>query len=95
MALPPTRILSWLQMVQEADPNFRQMSNRPMAYVFSNGRMFYDRLPLYGTPYITDDFGTVIVDDSGTKIRADDGTSTTGTSTGFVFGTGAFGIDSF
>ena len=96
-----TRILSWLQLVQEADPNYRQMSNRPMAYVFSNGRMFYDPVPLYGTPFITDDFGTNIVDDYGTKIQADtgyvaQGTGTgTSTTTGFPFGQGAFGVDSF
>lgn len=83
-------------MVAEADPNFRQLSNRPMAYVFSNGRMFYDPVPLYGQPFITDDFGTVMTDDFGTKIRADDGTATTtSTSSGFPFGSGAFGVDSF
>jgi hypothetical protein len=68
-----------------------------MSYVFSNGRMFYDPLPLYGTPFITDDFGTIMVDDFGNQMRGDDGTAGTSTSTGtgFPFGSGAFGVDSF
>lgn len=44
---PPTRILSWRQMVQEADPNFVRLSLQPWVYEFSNGRLFVDTLPTY------------------------------------------------
>lgn len=37
-----TRILSWLQMVLNADPGWQQESRRPRVYEFSNGRAFYD-----------------------------------------------------
>lgn len=46
-ALPPTRILSWLQQVIEADPNFRRDSLRPVVYEFSNGRKFVDDPNVY------------------------------------------------
>lgn len=41
------RILSWAQMVQEADPDWRQLSLRPWVYEFSNGRRFVESLPVY------------------------------------------------
>lgn len=38
---PPTRQISFLQLVQEADPNYQQGQQRPWIYEFSNGRLFY------------------------------------------------------
>lgn len=38
--LPPTRILSWLQQVKEADPRWVQGMFRPWTYEFSSGRRF-------------------------------------------------------
>lgn len=38
--LPPTRILSWQQQVQEADPKWQQGYYKPWWYEFSNGRRF-------------------------------------------------------
>jgi hypothetical protein len=67
----PSRILSWAQMVAEADPGFRRLSNQPWGYEFSNGRRFYDPVPLYGDKVIRDDFGNAIMDDSGDTIRSD------------------------
>lgn len=92
-APPATRILSWAQMCLEADPNFRQLSLRPWTYEFSNGRLFVESLPVYGSYGITDDFGNVITDDFGTPIQSD--SSTTPTTGGFPFGTGAFGVTGF
>jgi hypothetical protein len=46
---PPTRIISWRQMVLEADPGWTRASVQPVVYEFSNGRVFLDYLPLYGT----------------------------------------------
>jgi len=100
---PPTRTLSWLQMCLQADPDFRPLSLRPWIYEFSNGRLFIQPLPVYGTPYITDDYGNVITDDYGTPIQADSGQIQTGTGTatgtatqtGFPFGQGAFGTTPF
>ena len=43
----PTRLLSWQQMVQEADPNWNRLSLQPWVFEFSNGRLFVDWLPLY------------------------------------------------
>ena len=44
---PPTRTLSWLQLVQEADPAFQTLLQRPVIYEFSNGRKFVQPLPYY------------------------------------------------
>lgn len=44
---PPTRILSWNQVVREADPNFTRLSLQPWVYEYSNGRLFLDTLPTY------------------------------------------------
>lgn len=52
---PPTRILSWNQLVREADPNFTRLSLQPWTLEFSNGRLFIDSLPLYSTFSATDD----------------------------------------
>lgn len=38
---PPTRILSWQQSVQEADPNWLKNLIRPVIYIFSDGREFH------------------------------------------------------
>lgn len=38
--LPPTRIISWEQQVQELDPDYQQGLLRPWIYEFSNGRRF-------------------------------------------------------
>lgn len=43
----PSRVISWLQQVQEADPNYRQESLRPWVYEFSNGRRFVDDPEVY------------------------------------------------
>lgn len=37
---PPTRILSWMQEVLYADPQWAQLYRRPVVYEFSNGRTF-------------------------------------------------------
>lgn len=47
MTVPPTRILSWQQLVQEADPDFQRARLQPWVYSFSNGRLFYAPVPLY------------------------------------------------
>lgn len=94
-APPPTRILSWEQMCLEADPNFRQRSLRPWIYEFSNGRLFVESLPVYGSFGITDDFGTGIRDDSGTQIQSDSGGAAAPSGSGFPFGTGEFGTTGF
>lgn len=46
---PPTRILSMQQIVIEADPNWQRSYLRPWIYEISNGRLFYQQLPYYGT----------------------------------------------
>lgn len=47
---PPTRQLSWTQLVRDSDPNFTRLSLQPWCYEFSNGRLFVDTLPTY-TPF--------------------------------------------
>lgn len=65
---PPTRILSWSQMVREADPNFTRESLQPWVYQYSNSRRFLDTLPTY-TPFavtsIADNTGDPLLDDEG------------------------------
>jgi hypothetical protein len=39
-APPPTRILSWQQMVEENDPDYYKRLLRAITYEFSNGRRF-------------------------------------------------------
>lgn len=41
MSAPPTRILSWQQLVLEVDPNFARERQQPWIYRESNGRLFY------------------------------------------------------
>lgn len=51
MASPPSsRTLSWLQQVQEADPQWQKNYIRPVVYEFSNGRTFTWRPDQYTTP---------------------------------------------
>ncbi len=45
---PPTRILSFQQMVSEADPFYTIDKNRPWIYEFSNGRRFLQVPDPYG-----------------------------------------------
>lgn len=44
---PPTRLISWQQVVTEADPNYWAQKNRPWIYEMSNGRRFYASQPTY------------------------------------------------
>lgn len=97
---PPTRILSWLQMCMESDPDFRRLSLRPWTYEFSNGRLFIESIPVYGQTGLTDDFGQAITDDFGTQIQSDGGDNGVAPppsegGTGFPFGEGAFGQTGF
>lgn len=39
--LPPTRIISFQQVVLDADPDWQQKRIRPWIYEMSNGRLFY------------------------------------------------------
>lgn len=48
-SLPPTRIISFLQQVIEADPSFYEKQKKPVQYEFSSGRTFIAPFPLYGT----------------------------------------------
>lgn len=93
----PTRILSFAQLVLEADPGFRRASNQPWGYEFSNGRRFYDPVPLYGSAFMQDDSGIQMRDDSGTPMQSDGGAATTPETptTGFPFGEGTFGENTF
>jgi hypothetical protein len=47
MTVPPTRILSWQQLVLEADPGFERAKRQPWVYTFSNGRRFYSPVNPY------------------------------------------------
>jgi hypothetical protein len=49
---PPTRILSWSQIVRENDPNYTRLSLQPWTLEFSNGRLFVDPTPLYNYDFI-------------------------------------------
>lgn len=44
-------VRSWRQMVEDADPDYRKESLRPVVYKFSNGREFRQRLNPYDGPY--------------------------------------------
>lgn len=55
MPAPPTRILSWQQMVLEVDPTYQRNSLQPWVFEFSNGRLFVDWLPVYNNEGIVDD----------------------------------------
>lgn len=73
MAGPPTRILSWQQMVQEADPNWTRLLAQPVIYEFSNGRAFIQPVPAYGplptsSLFLTDGFGNILTDGFGNPL---------------------------
>lgn len=42
------RVLSWQQLVLEADPNWQRDNLQPWIYEFSNRRLFYATIPMYG-----------------------------------------------
>lgn len=68
---PPTRILSWRSLVQEADPSFQTLLNQPIQYEFSSGRCFVLGLPVYsfaGSTYLTDPYGNLVLDPYGEPI---------------------------
>lgn len=44
------RVLSWQQLVLEADPNWQRDNLQPWIYEFSNRRLFYATIPMYGPP---------------------------------------------
>jgi hypothetical protein len=46
---PPTRILSFQQMVTEADPNWSKDRLKSVAYEMSNGRQFFFNNQTYTT----------------------------------------------
>lgn len=46
----PTRILSFQQLVIEADPYWQRDYTKPWNYEFSNRRLFYQVPPLYTLP---------------------------------------------
>jgi hypothetical protein len=48
--LPPTRIISWQQLVQDADPDWNRLKQRPWIYEFSTGRRFLTRPDVYTAP---------------------------------------------
>lgn len=50
MALPPTRIISFQQQVEECDPDWQKDKLRPWIYEFSNGKLFYWRPDIHTTP---------------------------------------------
>lgn len=69
----PTRILSWSQMVHEADADFQQESLRPVTYIFSNGRKFRDPNPLYSVDVLnigglTDENANILFDQDGNPL---------------------------
>lgn len=83
-------------MVIAADPDYRRLSLQPWVYEFSNARLFVDAVPLYGSPFMIDDFGNIMRDESGNPMRDDSQVATgTSTSSGFPFGTGQFGTTGF
>lgn len=47
---PPTRIISWRQVIQDADPQWQREQQRPWNFDFSNGRLFYWNPQTYTTP---------------------------------------------
>jgi hypothetical protein len=72
-----TRLISWQQLVTEADPDFSREANRPWIYRFSNERRFRRPANIYADyalvdVYMTDDFGNVMTDDYGNPIASND-----------------------
>lgn len=75
MVPPPTRLISFLQEVRSADPNFQQGLIRPWIYQFSNGRLFYRDPNVYALPagFLKDDAGNFIYDEQGNPLQSQDG----------------------
>jgi hypothetical protein len=48
--LPPTRIISWQQVTQDADQDWNRQKQRPWIYQFSTGRRFLWRPDIYTAP---------------------------------------------
>ena len=48
--IPPTRIISYQQLVLEADPDWQRLKQRPWIYQFSTGRRFLGRPDIYVAP---------------------------------------------
>lgn len=69
-----SRILSWEQLVREADPDHSRLSLRPWVYEFSNGRRFLDPLPLYGRPASVTE-AILLMQDGTSGFLLQDGTS--------------------
>lgn len=61
MTGPPTRIISWQQLVTEADPNWSRLNRQPVIYEFSSGRAFVAPSPMYSPPPATDGIGTYAI----------------------------------
>lgn len=62
--LVPTRIISWQQVVLDADPDWYPRYQRPWIYEWSNGRRHYQQLPYPNTILfggLEDDNGVVIL----------------------------------
>lgn len=62
----PSRLLSWSQLVREADPNWEQNGRQPWVYEFSNGRRLRDNAPLYNgivEDPLTDEHGWFITNE--------------------------------
>lgn len=63
------RVLSWQQLVLEADTNWQRDNLQPWIYEFSNRRLFYATIPMYGQPtaggLINDGGFLMLVDDTG------------------------------
>lgn len=49
MPQPASRIISWQQLVQEADPDWLKDKLRPVRYEFTNGKIFVARPDEYTT----------------------------------------------
>ncbi len=65
--IPPTRLISWQQVVLEADPDYWALKNRPWIYEMSNARRFYATVPTYlpNDGYLVDEIGVPITDQYG------------------------------
>ena len=67
---PPTRLMSYAQRVEEADPDWLALMLRPVIYVFSNGRQFV-RDP---NTYTVDESDMILLED-GTAMLQEDNTN--------------------
>jgi len=70
---PPTRIISWTGLVQEADPDFYRRLLQPIIYEFSNGRCFVNPVPYYQDydivlEQLRDPYGNLMFDPFGNPI---------------------------